>query len=184
MTIRNALASILASAVLLASGTALPVSASKTQIPTDTANAQVFNYNHNYNIPGTVDAYQMLGNSPQAAVMKANGLIRSYYVSISPGSKCIYLSASTVASQSMTKIGIKNISIQFSENGWSNWQTVGSYSNQLVSGTSSFSCSGLYHSVSRSGYYRVCLTHYAQKGLPIIGDSQNINNSSNVVKVF
>lgn len=181
MTIRNALASILASAVLLASGTALPVSASKTQIPTETANAQVFEYYNN--ISGTVDAYQMLGNSPQAAVMKANGLIRSYYVSISAGAKCIYLNASTIANQSMNKIGIKNISIQFSENGWSNWQTVGSYSNQLVSNTSSFSCNNHYHSVSRAGYYRVCLTHYAQKGLPLIGDSQSINNSSNVVKV-
>ncbi|MCR4761134.1 MAG: hypothetical protein K5705_12880 [Oscillospiraceae bacterium] len=182
MTIRNALASVLASAVLLASGTALPVSASaKTQLPTDTANAQVFDY-HN-NIPGTVDAYQMLGNSPQAAVMKANGLIRSYSVSISAGSRCIYLNASTFANATMNKVGIKNISVQFSENGWSNWQTVGYYSNQLASNTSVYSCYNLPYSVSRSGFYRVCLTHYAQKGLPIIGDSQSINNYSNAVKV-
>ena len=134
MTIRKALASVLASAVLLASSTALPVSAStKTQLPTDTANAQVFDYYNN--IPGTVDAYQMLGNSPQAVAVKANGLIRGYNVSISAGNKSINLNASTVAQQTMNKIGIKNISVQFSENGWSNWQTVGYYSNQLASGT-------------------------------------------------
>jgi hypothetical protein len=182
MTIRNALASVLASAVLLASGTALPASAStKTQLPTDTAYAQTFDYYKN--IPSTADAYQMLGNSPQAAVMKANGLIRSYYVSISAGTKCIYINASTFANQTMNKVGIKNISIQFSENGWSNWQTIGSYPNQLAGNTSSFSCSGLQYNVSRTGYYRVCVTHYAQKGLPLFGDSQSINNCSNAVKV-
>jgi len=53
--------------------------------------------------------------------IRSSGLIRSYSLSITGGTRKLYLSATTTASETMGKIGFKDISVQYSTNGVSGW---------------------------------------------------------------
>jgi len=130
---------------------------------------------------------QVIAGGNQAAVqgrlLPADifGAIIRYSVQISAGSGCIYMNASTVSNTIMKKIGLKNITVQYSTNGVS-WTDAIVYGGILNSSTNYFSIAGRYYpAIYGSGYYRVKVTHYAYT---TINAAQSVVEISNTVRVY
>lgn len=111
----------------------------------------------------------------------STGLIFTYSLSVSAGTGCIYITASTYGTETMGKIGFQNIEVQRSSNGSSGWITELSPDNDVVKNASVHIKSGEYHPVAGGYYYRVKLDHYAKENGFWFPDSQSITNYSNVV---
>lgn len=112
---------------------------------------------------------------------RAAGLIMSYSLSITGGTKTVYLTADTAGYDTMAKIGFTNIVVQHSTNGTSGWTDEVPRDRDLATNT-------IYHyktsepiSVIGGYYYRVVLDHYAKEPGWFFPSSQSITNYSNVV---
>jgi hypothetical protein len=110
------------------------------------------------------------------------GLIFSYSLSCSSGTKTVYITAKTTGNEIMSKIGFKNIKIQRSSDG-SNWTTEKTVSNQLADGKSTYSLERYAVTVNGGYYYRVVLDHYAKENTWLFPDEQSLTNTSSKVWV-
>lgn len=120
---------------------------------------------------------------PVNEVITSTGLIAYYSLSITGGTKQIFINANTTAMQTMAKVGFTNISIQRSANGYSGWTEEMPLNDDLALNSSYHYKSNEPHSVTGGYYYRVVLDHYAkEKGL-LFPKSESITNYSNVVWV-
>lgn len=106
------------------------------------------------------------------------GAITRYTAQLSAGYGCIYMNASTISNTVMKKIGLKNVTLQYSVNGVS-WIDAVYYGGIMNNNTTFFSVSGKYYpAVLGSGYYRVKVTHYAYT---TINSTQSVVEISNAV---
>jgi hypothetical protein len=120
---------------------------------------------------------------PVNEVITSTGLISYYWLTITGGTKKIYITAATHATETMAKVGFTNISIQRSANGYSGWTEEVPLNDDYVMNTYYHEKNAELHSVTGGYYYRVVLDHYAkEKGL-LFPESESITNYSNVVWV-
>lgn len=111
------------------------------------------------------------------------GLIMSYSLSISAGTKKIFITATTSATDIMAKVGFTDISIQRSSNGLSGWTEEKPLSDDLANNTVFHSKSNEQRGVAGGYYYRVVLNHYAKETGWFFPSHESIKNYSNVVWV-
>jgi hemerythrin superfamily protein len=111
------------------------------------------------------------------------GLIMYYGLSISAGTRSIYITSNTTATATMAKVGFTDISIQRSSNGVSGWTEEKPWPDDLANNSNDHDKISEYVPVTGGYYYRVVLDHYAkEKGL-LFPSHENITNYSNVVWV-
>lgn len=110
----------------------------------------------------------------------AEGLIESYFVYCSGGSKTLYLTARTKGSEMMGKIGFKSITVQRSSDNKS-WTTETTISDSIADDALSHSLENYSISVTGGYYYRVKLTHYAKEQTWFFPNSQSVENTSSSV---
>ncbi len=98
------------------------------------------------------------------------------YVSNYNSSLCV--SISTVATESVEKIGVKDLTVQYSYDG-TNWYNEWNAGDFLAYDTNGYSLSNYIMALDRSGcYYRISCTHYAQKSFL---NTQSVSGTSNAV---
>ncbi len=116
------------------------------------------------------------------SVARAAGLISTYTLSCSAGTKKVYITASTRGTGQMAKIGFKFVKIDRSTDrvNWTYETTIG---DKIATDTD-------YHSLSKYGvnvtggyYYRVTMYHYAKEDKLFSPDEQSVFNTSNIVWV-
>lgn len=114
---------------------------------------------------------------------RAEGLIVSFYLSMATASKQVQISASTRGYETMAKIGFKDITVQRSTNGSTNWTDEVYVGNNIISDDVIHSLNHFPVSVTGGYYYRIMLTHYAKETGWFFPSSQSITNYSNVLWV-
>ena len=114
---------------------------------------------------------------------KATGLIMSFSLQISSSYKKIYLTGTTLGTETMAKIGFKNIEVQRSSNGSTGWTKEFDLSDDLATDKRVHYKDEEQHSVSGGYYYRVKLDHYAKETGWFFPSSQSVTNYSNVIWV-
>lgn len=114
-------------------------------------------------------------------VIAATGLISLYSLAITASTKTVKITALTYGTETMAKIGFKNIQVQRSANGTSGWTTEFSLSDDLASTAASHNKNSEAHTVTGGYYYRVVLDHYAKETGWFFPSTQSITNYSNVV---
>lgn len=98
------------------------------------------------------------------------------YASNYNGNLCV--SISTQATEKMAKIGLKDLTVQYSYDG-SNWYNEWNAGDFLACDTNRYSLSNYIMALDRNGcYYRISCTHYAQKSFL---NTQSVSNTSNAV---
>ena len=107
----------------------------------------------------------------------AEWLITNHSLSCSAAKKAVKITAKTYCSDTMSKIGFKNIVIQKSSDNV-HWNV----DDILKSSASEYYLSDYSVSVSGGYYYRVKLTHYAKES-GLFGSSQSVVSTSNSVWV-
>lgn len=112
----------------------------------------------------------------------AAGLISSYSLSCSKGTKTVYITATTAGNEEMSEIGFIDIKIQRSSD-LTNWTTEKTVSDKLAEDTISYSLTKYAVSVQGGYYYRVTLTHYAKEQTWFFPDEQSVTNTSSYVWV-
>jgi hypothetical protein len=110
-------------------------------------------------------------------------LIQSYHLSISAGTKCIYVTASTVGTGVMAEIGFTDIEVQRSSNGYSGWTPYLLPNDATDEDTISFDWYNHCINVVHGYYYRVALNHYARESNWPWSDEQSVPDTSNAVYV-
>ena len=110
----------------------------------------------------------------------AEGLIENYFVYCSGGSKTLYFTACTRGSETMGKIGFKNITVQRSSDN-KTWTTETTVSESIADDALSHSIENYPISVTGGYYYRVKLTHYAKEQTWFFPNSQSVENTSSSV---
>ncbi len=115
----------------------------------------------------------------EVSIVRAEGLITGYTLSISKSGSTLYINANTRASTTMKTIGFKDIVVEYSANNvdWFEYEPAFDYTK---SSASSYYMSSYPISVTNGYYYRVTLNHYA-KETGWFGSSQSVPNTSNVV---
>lgn len=119
----------------------------------------------------------------ESDIITSVGLIQSYSLSISAGSKKIYISSMTRATALMAKVGFKNIYIQRSTNGVSGWTNEKTLSDDLADYNIIHTKNAEQRSVNGGYYYRVVMDHYAKEAGYLHPGTESITNYSNVVWV-
>lgn len=117
------------------------------------------------------------------AEIQATGLISSYYLTISSGTKKIYINADTHGTERLAKVGFKDVIVERSSNGASNWKEEKDLGNKLKEDAVSHTLSNYEVSVAGGYYYRVKLTHYAKEDKFLLPSTQSVKNTSNVIWV-
>jgi len=110
----------------------------------------------------------------------AEGLIESYFVYCSGGTKTLYLSARTKGTEILGKVGFKSITVQRSSDNKS-WTTETTISDNIAEDALSHSIENYPISVAGGYYYRVKLTHYAKEQTWFFPNSQSVDNTSSSV---
>ena len=114
---------------------------------------------------------------------RATGLISFGMVSITSGTRKIDIEAHVYATDVMARIGFKNIRVQHSTDGVSNWETEVILAEKVKSLASSNSITS--HTVYVSGgyYYRLVLDYYAKEQGWFFPGSQTLGGQSEVLWV-
>lgn len=112
----------------------------------------------------------------------ATGLISSYALSCSSGSKTVYITAENYGTDKMAKIGFKNIKIQRSSDN-QNWSKYDTVPDQISEDAYQKKMSRYAVSVEGGYYYRVVLDIYAKENTWWFPKTQTINATSNSVWV-
>lgn len=98
------------------------------------------------------------------------------YVSNYNGSLCVNIN--TRATESMEKIGVKDLIVQYSYDGTS-WYNEWNAGDFLAYNTNGYSLNNYIMALDRNGcYYRISCTHYAQKSFL---NTQSVTGTSNAV---
>lgn len=128
-------------------------------------------------------------DKPYITVSETNGvepyaewIITNHSLSCSAAKKAVKITATIYCSNTMSKIGFKNIVIQKSSDNvhWSDSSE--NVDDILKSSASEYYISDYSVSVKGGYYYRVKLTHYAKES-GLFGGSQSVENTSNSVWV-
>lgn len=112
----------------------------------------------------------------------AAGLISTYLLSCTSGTKTVYITAKTTANERMSEIGFTDIKIQRSSDR-TNWTTEKTVSDKIAEDTISHSLANYAVTVQGGYYYRVQLTHYAKEDTWWFPDEQTVTNTSSYVWV-
>lgn len=110
----------------------------------------------------------------------AAGLISSYSLGCSAGTKVLYINADTTGYEEMSEIGFTDIKIQRSSD-LTTWTTEKTVSDKIKEDASIYSLANYSVSVQGGYYYRVKLTHYAKEQGGFFPDDQSVTNTSNYV---
>ena len=105
------------------------------------------------------------------------GLIYQYHNSVSTSNGYLTFTAWTSSRNTMSYIGMKNISVQRSSNG-SSWTEEKTITDKLKQNSKSHSLSDYPISVIGGYYYRIVCDHYADNGS---GTTQSVSSTSNSV---
>lgn len=155
---KNKFLSVMLSGLMLAS---LPI-----QI---CANAAEYNAVNTLSTENTVSVY-------------AAGLISKYSLGCEGGSKTVYITAVVYGTETMAKIGFKNIKIQRSSDK-NNWTTEKTISDLISKNTDAKIITKYAVSVAGGYYYRVVLEHYAKEKTWFLPKTQTVEDISNAVWV-
>lgn len=110
------------------------------------------------------------------------GLIASFSLSCTAGSKKIYINTTTYGNEKLAKIGLKNIKVQRSSDKI-NWTTEKKLSD-LINEDAFTHISNKYEVTVKGGYYyRVVADHYAKEDTWWFPDEETITQTSNTVWV-
>lgn len=112
----------------------------------------------------------------------AAGLISSYAISCTAGTKSVSIFAEVYGTQRLAKIGFKNIKVQRSSDK-SNWTTEKTVSDQISEDAAHKFLSSYQVSVSGGYYYRVVLDNYAKEDTWWFPTTQTVQSISNSVWV-
>lgn len=108
-------------------------------------------------------------------IIESIGLIDSYYVSCSTGTKKIHINMDTFGAYTLDEIGFKDIQIQrYTGSGWHTEKTI---SSLVTTNASSYHIGDYTASVLGGYYYRVYLNHYGKDG----STTERVGNNSNSV---
>ncbi len=130
----------------------------------------------------TVDKSYITVSETNGVTPYAEWLITNHSLSCSAAKKAVKITAKTYCSDTMSKIGFKNIVIQKSSDNV-HWNDSGEDVDDILkSSASEYYLSDYSVSVSGGYYYRVKLTHYAKES-GLFGSSQSVDGISNVVWV-
>ena len=110
--------------------------------------------------------------------LRTEGLISMVSLSIGESNGDLSLTATTRSNSVMSSIGLINISVQHSPNGYSSWTEETTITNKLKSNSTIYTLSEFKKNVEGNHYYRVQLNHYANNGA---GTIQSEPNTSNVI---
>lgn len=111
--------------------------------------------------------------------IRTAGLISNCHLSVSSGTKKIYITGETESTQKMKSIGYTDISIEYSSDNV-HWSEEKPNDDLLKSDSSSYYLNDYSVSVKGGYYYRVSLNHYAKES-GWFGSSQSVSNTSNSV---
>lgn len=114
--------------------------------------------------------------------VEAAGLIASYAISCTSGTKSVYISAEVSGNKQLAKIGFKNIKVQRSSDK-SSWTTEKTVSDQIAEDARYKFLTSYQVSVSGGYYYRVVLDNYAKEDTWWFPDTQTVQSISNSVWV-
>ncbi len=136
-------------------------------------------------MPMQVNAAEVEFTALAAAVTEeveplAAGLISSYTLGCSAGTKTVYITATTNGNEEMSEIGFTDIKIQRSSDR-TNWTTEKTVSDKIAEDTTSYSLVKYAVTVQGGYYYRVQLTHYAKEDTWWFPDEQSVTNTSSYV---
>lgn len=112
----------------------------------------------------------------------AAGLIASYTVSCTAGTKCVYIDAEVYGTQKLAEIGFKNIKVQHSSDKI-HWETEKTPPNQIVEDEYTHFLVDYKVTVDGGYYYRVVLDAYAKEDTWWFPTKQTAEGISNVVWV-
>lgn len=152
---KNKFLSVMLSGLLL---TSMPIQIYANAIETDTANTL---------------------SDENAVSVYAAGLISICTLSCEGGSKTVYINAAVYGTDTMSKIGFKNIRIQkLSNNKWETEKTI----PDQISGNSTCKLLSRYSvSVEGGNYYRVVIDNYAKENTWWFPDTQTVESISNTI---
>ena len=119
-------------------------------------------------------------SADSAVGVYAEGLIARYTLSCEGGKKTAYINASVYGTETLGKIGFKNIEIQRNSDK-RNRETETTVSNKIFEDTTYKLLSKYPVSVSGSYYYRIVLDNYAKENTWWFPDEQTVNATSNAV---
>lgn len=112
----------------------------------------------------------------------AAGLISTYTLGCSAGTKTVYITAKTTANERMSEIGFIDIKIQRSSDR-TNWTTEKTVSDKIKEDSSNYLLDSYAVTVQGGYYYRVQLTHYAKEDTWWFPDEQTVTSTSSYVWV-
>lgn len=112
----------------------------------------------------------------------AAGLISTFLLSCTSGTKTVYITAATYANERMSEIGFTDIKIQRSSDR-TNWTTEKTVSDMIKEDSSNYLLDSYAVTVQGGYYYRVQLTHYAKEDTWWFPDEQTVTNTSSYVWV-
>ena len=125
--------------------------------------------------------FDAAGNPRAAAIApKAVGIIIDHSDYLSAGVGCVNYSARTSSGSVMRRIGLKNVTLQYSANNVS-WSDVAYYGDFYNNNATSFYLYRSFPAVKGAGYYRIKVTHFAYNNP---ANPQNIPAYSNTVKIY
>ena len=127
-----------------------------------------------------VETVSIVSTTETSVLPLAEGLIESYFVYCSGGTKTLYLTARTKGTEVLGKVGFKSITVQRSSDNKS-WTTETTISDDIAEDTLSHSIESYPISVTGGYYYRVKLTHYAKEQTWFFPNSQSVDNTSSSV---
>lgn len=113
---------------------------------------------------------------------RATGLISTYTLKCTAGTKTVYITGATRGTEVLAKIGFTDIKVQRSSDKV-NWTTEKTVSDKIAEDTDYKSLSNYPVSVEGGYYYRIVLNHYAKEDTFWFPDEQSVSNTSNSVWV-
>lgn len=142
----------------------------------------LFTVSPNIHADAAEESSVTMSSTENAVSVYAAGLISDYALSCSAGSKTVYINAEVYGTDTMAKIGFKNIKIQRSSD-QSSWTKETTVSDQLSEDSMQKLMSRYAVSVKGGYYYRVVLDMYAKEDTWWFPETQSVTVTSNSVWV-
>ena len=124
------------------------------------------------------------GQTQEPEMPRDVGLISDYSLSVSNDSDTVYITAQTISNRTMAEIGEINIEVQRSANGVNGWSAYATVPKQTNYNSGSHYLSSYGVDVASGYYYRVKLTHYAEEDAWFWPETQSINRTSGIMRVY
>lgn len=124
-----------------------------------------------------------VSSTDEAVTPYAAGLISTYSVKCSAGTKEVKIGAQVHAFDTMSKLGFTDMTVERSSTGTGNWTPVAELPDDIAENVSAYSFSNYSVSVTGGYYYRVTVTFYAKEKGWFFPKSQTDSLSSKSVWV-